>query len=292
MTKPNLTIIGERINPGFNSTKALFDSEDIKGIQELAIRQKDSGASYLNVNVGLKAKDSPDFLVEVIKAIQAVVAIPLSLDSPDKEIQEICLKTYSKEKAGGQKPIMNSVAETRWDMIDLLKIQPFKVILMASERVEDGVSKANKFSRDVAAVAKRMSLKLVTDQGLNFDDIIIDVSISALSSDMEGLIKMAIDGIRLIGQDSDLKGIHISGGLSNLAQQLPSKAVNGSPLKLQLENAFLTLTVPYGFDTVLGTPWRDYQILPETNIILQNFKQIIDLKGVDALRSVRKLYTK
>jgi 5-methyltetrahydrofolate--homocysteine methyltransferase len=36
--------------------------------------------------------------------------------------------------------------------------------------------------------------------------------------------------------------------------------------------AFLTLAVPNGFNTVLGTPWRDYQPLPENNYVLQNLK--------------------
>lgn len=36
MTSPDsfaIKIIGERINPGFKSTKALFDNEDLPGIQ-------------------------------------------------------------------------------------------------------------------------------------------------------------------------------------------------------------------------------------------------------------------
>jgi cobalamin-dependent methionine synthase I len=290
MTSPNLIIIGERINPGFRSTKALFDNEDINGIQELAVRQKEAGASYLNVNIGRKTMDAPEFMVEIIEAIQAVVDIPLSFDSPSAAIQELCLKAYDREKAGGAKPILNSVAESRWELVQLTRIQPFKIILMASERVEDGVSKANKFSKEVATVAKRMTHKLVSQHGFDLDDIIIDVSISALAVDMEGLTKMAIEGIKLIGLDPELKGVHMSGGLSNLGQQLPAKGTNGTPLKLQLENAFLTLVVPYGFNMVLGTPWRNYQLLPEDDIFLQSFKAIVELKGIDAMRSVVKLY--
>ena len=59
MSIPGLTIIGERINPGFRSTKALFDNEDIGGIQDLAVRQAKAGASYLNVNAGDKAISDP-----------------------------------------------------------------------------------------------------------------------------------------------------------------------------------------------------------------------------------------
>ena len=35
-----LKIIGERINPGFKSTRTLFDNEDVAGIQALAKQQE------------------------------------------------------------------------------------------------------------------------------------------------------------------------------------------------------------------------------------------------------------
>ena len=82
----------------------------------------------------------------------------------------------------------------------------------------------------------------------------------------------------------------MSGGLSNLSVQLPSKEIAGAPMKLQLENAYLTLAVPNGFDMVLGTPWRGYEILPEDHVVLGHFKDILALDGLDALRRIRKMY--
>ncbi|MDH3234846.1 MAG: dihydropteroate synthase [Alphaproteobacteria bacterium] len=293
MTIPNLTVIGERINPGFRSSKALFDNEDLPGIQALAKRQADAGASYLNVNIGTKALDNPHFMKAVIEAIQAVVSIPLSFDFPQAEVQEICLKCFDQDKAGGHKPIINSVAETRLEMLELLKIRPFKLVVMASERLDDGVPRPNKKSDQVVGVARRMAERLTgAPYGMALDDILIDVSISLLASDTEGLTRMAIDAIRTIGADPALKGIHMMGGLSNISGQLPAKAADGSNLKLQLEEAFLTLTVPYGFDTILATPWKDYSLLPDDNPVLCAFKDIVALDGFDAMRRVRTLYTR
>ncbi len=70
-----LTIIGERINPGFKSTRALFDGEDMAGLQALAVKQAEAGAKYLNVNIGARALTDADFMARVIRAIQEVVAI-------------------------------------------------------------------------------------------------------------------------------------------------------------------------------------------------------------------------
>jgi 5-methyltetrahydrofolate--homocysteine methyltransferase len=286
-----LNILGERINPGFKSTRALFDNEDFAGIQALAVKQVEAGAFALNVNVGSRALHDSQFMVEVIRAIQAVVSVPLSFDFPNAEVQEVCLKAYDQEKAGGELPIINSIAETRWDLVELLKIRPFRVILMSTERLEDGVAKPNRNGAEIAATAKRATLRLVREHGLKVSDVFVDISVSALIADTTGMTRATLDGIRLIGSDPELKGINISGGLSNIGQQMPVNAADGSNLKEQLEFAFLTLAAPYGMNTVLGTPWRGYKPLEPDNYVLQTLKEFIELTGGKALRQVRRFYT-
>lgn len=289
---PAFTIIGDRINPGFKSTKAMLESGDMAGIQALAKRQVDAGAAALDFTIGPRASDDPDFLVKVIRAVQAAVAAPLCFDYPEPRVQAVCLEAYDGNSAGGAKPIINSIAETRWHMVELLRIRPCRVMLMASERFEDGIGKPNKSAAEIAGTAKRAALRLVHEHGLAPDDIIIDVSISALIADTAGMNREALAAIGAIGSDPELEGIHISGGLSNIAQQLPPKAADGSDLKLQLECAFLTLARPLGMDTVLATPWRGFQMLPEDNYVLGVFKQVLQASGTDVLRKVRKLYRK
>lgn len=288
--RPDLTIIGERINPGFRSSKALFDHRDIDGIQALAARQADAGASYLNVNIGTLALNDKAFMVDAIKGIQDVVDIPLSFDFPSFEVQELCLNNYDEKKANGEKPIINSISEHRADMMEALKVRPSKVIIMASERLEDGAGKPNKTARQVHEVTHRLTEKLVSQYGLGSDDVIADVSISTLASDIEGLTQMALDGIKLIGTDPDLSGIHMMGGISNIGMMLPNKTVHGTTLGNGIERAFLTIARPLGFDTILGTPWHNYDALPEDDFILNVFKDVIGLRGTDALRELRKLY--
>lgn len=293
MSINNLTIIGERINPGFASSKALLDAQDIEGCQKLAISQQEKGAHYLTINVGVQATASPDFLVRLIKAVQEVVDLPLSFDSPHQMIQELCLKTYDQTKAAGRKPIVNSISELRLEMLDLLKIRPFRLVVMASERLENGYAMPNVTPAEIAQTAKRMAERIIsTGPGMTLDDILIDVSLHPLATDTEGKTRRAIEAIQMIGSDPDLKGIHMIVGLSNLGIMLPKFAIDGSRLSVKLESAFLTLTMPYGLDTVLATPGRDYQILPEDDFILQGFKEAISLDGYDTLLRLRQLYQK
>ena len=96
-----------------------------------------------------KATSRPDFLVKLIEAVQDAVDVPLAFDYPSYAVQEICLRTYRPEKARERRPIVNSVSELRLDMLDLIKIQPFRLVLMASERVENGQELPNTAGENV-----------------------------------------------------------------------------------------------------------------------------------------------
>ncbi|MBF8268394.1 MAG: 5-methyltetrahydrofolate--homocysteine methyltransferase, partial [Gammaproteobacteria bacterium] len=153
-------------------------------------------------------------------------------------------------------------------------------------------AKASKKSEDVVEVARRLIKKLVNEYGLKRDDIFVDVTINSMISDMEGLTKMALNAIETICADPDMKGVHIIGGLTNIGNMLPKIEFNGMSLRHCVENAFLTRAVPLGFDTVLGTPWTNFSPLPEGHAVLVAFDEIIELKGLDAMRRLRKLWAK
>jgi 5-methyltetrahydrofolate--homocysteine methyltransferase len=292
MAIPGVSIIGDRINPGFKATKALVEAEDIAGLQALAVRQVQAGAWCLDVTVGSRGYQDSLFLTEVIKALQAAVDVPLCFDYPSAAVQEVCLKAYDPSKAQGRKPVVNSIAETRQEMFELAKIRPFQAIVMASERLEDGSPKSNKLTSEVLGVAQRMTKKLTSECGLSHDDIFVDITIHSVVSDLEGLTKMALDAIRAVSQDPELKGVHIIGGMTNIGNMLPPLKFDGVSLRQLFENAFLTLAVPLGFDTIMGTPWNKFQILPDDNLVLQTLKDFLNLSGLNAMRRLRQLWAK
>jgi 5-methyltetrahydrofolate--homocysteine methyltransferase len=292
MAIPGVSIIGDRINPGFKATKALIEAEDLAGLQALAVRQVQAGAWCVDVTVGPRGYKDFHFLTEVIKALQSAVDVPLCFDYPSADVQEVCLKAYDPAKAKGRKPVVNSLAETRQEMLDLVKICPFQVVLMASERLEDGSAKSNKLTSEVLGVTRRMTTKLTREYRFSRGDILVDVTIHSLISDLEGLTKMALEAIRSIGEDSDLKGVHIMGGMTNIGNMLPPLKFDGLPLRQLAENAFLTLAVPLGFDTIMGTPWNDFRMLPDDNVVLQTLKDFIELNGLNAMRRLRQLWAR
>jgi 5-methyltetrahydrofolate--homocysteine methyltransferase len=291
MSIPGLTIIGERLNPGFASSKAMLDAEDIPGLQKLAQAQARAGAHYLTINVGDKATARPGFLADLIRALQAVVDLPLSFDYPHRSVQELCLKTYDPPSARGRLPIVNSVTELRWDMVELRRDHAFRLVIMASERLENGEETPNRTAGEIAQTARRLVERVLNEgNGFEPEDLLIDVSLYPMASDTENLTQRALDAIDLIGNDPALRGVHQLVGLSNLGIMLPKFARDGSRLNVKLESAFLTLAVPRGLDTILGTPGRDYQLLPEDDYVLRGFKEAIALDGFDALLRLREIY--
>lgn len=283
-------VIGERISPGYRSTRALLDADDFPGLQALAVKQVEAGARYLDVHVGTRGPRDPAFVAELIRALQAVVDVPLCLDIPEIPVLEVALRTYDRGKAQGALPLLNSLTDQRWELMDLYRLQPFRVIVMASERVVDGVARSNRTAAEIAETGKVIALRLGREWGVALGDIFVDVAVRAVIVDTAGLNRAVLDAIGLIRGDPVLGGVHLMGALTNIGQQMPPKAVDGSNLKQALECAFLTVAVPLGLDTVMATPWHDYEPLPEDNHVLKVYREFLGQTGSAALRTVRRFY--
>lgn len=275
-----LSIIGESINDSIPSTHELFEKDDIDSIQSLAKLQAEKGAKYVDVNVG---KRDPVFMAHIVEKVQEVVDIPISIDSPDFEMQKAGLGVYNIERAKGAKPIVNSISELRMELFELNKIKPFCPILIASERSENGKRCPNKSGVEIKETAKRLIYKCRNEFNIINNEIIVDPGLGPIGADMQGMTKTTLEGMRYISQESDFKGIHISVGLSNFTQMLPSKTKSARFVKTPLEGAFLTLAMPVGLDFIVGNPKKKYKILEKDHDALIALKKALNTSGMDSI---------
>lgn len=289
MAIEGLTIIGETINDSVPSTHKLFDAGDIEGLLELARTQDSGGAGYIDVNIGPRA---PEFMAELVRKIQQVTAKPLSIDSPDPEIARAGLEAYDPARAGGAKPLLNSISPLRTEMFDLCRIRPFKPILLVSERVENGRSQPCRTAEETYQAA-RFLIQKARETGCEFanDDFVIDPGIAPIASDAEGNLKRLMEAMEKIHNDPDMAGVHMSVGLSNFTVMLPSKRADGSPVKSSLESAFLTRAMPLGLDMVIGSVKRKYELLPADHPAMICLTQVLKAGGFDAIMRVRDFYS-
>jgi 5-methyltetrahydrofolate--homocysteine methyltransferase len=293
MTSPDrfpIQIIGERISPGYKSAKALIDASDLAGIDALAVKQVDAGASYLDVHLGTRGPRDLPFVAALIRSLQAAVAVPLCFDFPEVAVLEAAFDAYDAGKAHGELPLLNSLTDQRWELMELYARHPFRVIVMTSERMVAGAARSNKTAQEIADTAKSVALRLHGEFGIAFSDIFVDIAVRAVIVDTAGLNRATLDAIRLIRDDTALPGVHIMGAITNIGQQMPPKAVDGSNLKQSLENAFLTIAVPNGLDTIMGTPWIAHRPLPQDNHVMKVYREFLDQSGSSALRTIRRFY--
>jgi len=290
MSIPGLTIIGESINDSVPSTHKLFEENNIDGIVDLAKFQAEKGAAYIDVNVGPR---SPGFMADVVKKIQQHISLPLAIDTPDPEFAAAGLEAYNAERAGNQKPILNSISEARLEMFDLYAKQPFIPILLITEgKDEAGEMVMNKTDEQIYATAKSMvSIARKRIKNVSNDQLILDPGIMPIGSDSKGDFKRLMNAMTMIHQDKDLVGINMSVGLSNFTQMLPSKKPDGSPVKAPLESAFLTMAIPLGLNTIIGSVRRKYTLLPDDDPAMQCLKDVLKMEGVEVIMRVMMYFS-
>ena len=248
------------------------------------------GRRYIDVNIGPR---SPEFMAEMVEKIQGVTAKPLSIDTPDPVIAEAGLKAYDLARAGGKKPIINSISALRAGMFDLYKIQPFKPILLVSENVVDGRSKpchtaqetfeaAHQSGEDVPHPLPRRDERRLHHRPRH-------------RPDRQRFGGQHPPADRRDGDDPRrpdfFDGFHASVGLSNFTVMLPPKRPDGSPVKGALESAFLTKAMPLGLDMVIGSVKRNYEKLAPDHPAMMCLEECLKLKGFDVLMRVREFYT-
>lgn len=160
-----MLIIGELINGMYKNVGEAIKNKDRKVIQDLAKRQKEAGANFLDVNTGPVADDPKEIMQWLVEAIQEVVDIGLCLDSTKPEVIEAGLKNV-KNKA-----IINSTNadDERLNILVEMAIK-YKTYLIALAMDKKGVPR-NKQER------LELALKIVSycqDKGLRLDELFID----------------------------------------------------------------------------------------------------------------------
>ena len=289
MADLKLKIIAEKINDSVPGTHKLFEADDFEGIVNLAKTQAEQGAAFIDVNIGPR---NPELMSKLVKAIQGIVSVPLCIDSPDFKIQKAGLIAYDPEKAGGQIPLVNSISELRMEFIELAKIQPVKFIVLCTESSVDGNLKPNETGEEIFAAGLRVSAAIKEKCSyLTNDDLFFDPGMGPLGADMNGITNATIDAVKLIHESSELKGCHMSVGLSNFSVQLPSRTASGELVKTPLESAFLTLTNPIGMDHVIGSTKKKYRSLEDNHPALRTVKDILKLEGFDRLMRIQEFYS-
>ncbi len=277
MDTKKLHIIGDLINNAYGRARAAFGERNLEGYQRLARSQSDLGVDYLDLNIDgtqqiqVRPEEMLSFLPDLVPAIQEVSSVPLCIDNPSIDYHKVALKYYNRSKSGA--PILNSVAASRErldEMIDLVVQYDTSVVVMASERFVNGSSVQCLNPQDVHEAAKYFVELLATKAHRRNDQIIIDPGLAPVGADTYGLVNIGLDAMRLIRSDNDLRGVHITVGLSNFAWGTPKH------IRHDLEKAYLTIGTNAGLDFAIANPEKLPAPLPADHKMVVLLQHALD----------------
>lgn len=228
------TVIGERINTTLKKVQAAVAARDAEYIQNDVRLQTEAGATYIDVNAGARIGHEEADMRWLLEVVQQATTLPLCLDSPDPAILEMAYSLVDK------KPLINSISleKDRFEpMMRYLAGKECRIIALCMD--DSGMPKT---AQDIVARATSLVEKLEAI-GFKRDDIFIDPLIQPMSVDITNG-QMAMQAIATIMRE--LKGVHTTGGLSNVSYGLPQRKI--------INRCFLAMMIAHGFDSAIMDP--------------------------------------
>lgn len=229
-----MIIIGEKINGAIPSVKKAIQDKDEAFIYNLAVRQAEAGADYIDICAGTAPEAEIDTLKWLINIVQDGVEKPLCIDSPNQKAIEA---VFQHVKIPG---MINSVSaeEGKCETIfPLIQGTPWQVIALTCD--PKGIP---------ADVQGRVEItqKIVEQAdayGIPPDRLHVDPLVMALSTDNSSFIKF----LQAITRIKELyPTIKVTSGLSNISF--------GMPLRKTVNQSFLSIAAYAGMDSAIMDP--------------------------------------
>ena len=263
-------VIGERINPtGRKKLAAELEQGDYTTVEADAIAQVAAGATVLDINSGAvfsnkMAEDpryadnnfvEPPLMRELIQRVQAIVDVPLCIDSSVPGALEAGLEVCEG------RPLLNSVTgeEERLEQV-LPLVKKYNVPVVAISNDDTGISE----DPDVRfAVAKKI-VERAADFGIPAHDIVVDPLVMPIGA-------MGTAGLQvftLVRRLREELGVNTTCGASNISFGLPNR--HG------INNAFLPMAMTAGMTSAIMNPVA----LPVTQTAIAAKRAEVEAAGI------------
>lgn len=218
-------LIGERINPtGKKRFKEALKSHDMDYILNEGLLQQEKGVHILDVNVGLPEIDEAEILEKSVFELQAIIDLPLQIDSSDAVAMERALRIYNG------KAMINSVngkKESMDNVFPLVKKYGGLVVALTLDEngIPDTAEERFKVAENILAEAEKY--------GIEKKDIIFDPLTLTISAEP----KAARETLKAVNLIKTKLGVHTSLGVSNVSFGLPHRdTINSTFFALAMNN--------------------------------------------------------
>ncbi len=246
-------IIGERINPtGKSKFKQALRDHNMEYILEEGVKQADSGAHILDVNVGLPEIDEVQMMSDTVYELQSIIPLPLQIDTTSGEAMEAALRRYNG------KAMVNSVNGKKEVMDEIFPIvKKYGGVVVGLALDEDGIPDT---AEGRVAIARKI-YDTAASYGIKTKDIVIDTLTMTMSTDINSA-KVTLEAVRQI----KAMGGRTVLGVSNISFGLPQREI--------INSAFYTMAMQAGLSAGI--------INPNNHAMRQAYDSYCVLGGYDA----------
>jgi 5-methyltetrahydrofolate corrinoid/iron sulfur protein methyltransferase len=237
-------IIGENIHIISEKVKEALTARDSEFFMDLAVKQVEAGAKAVDINLGPRKKDWAEVFPWIIKAVEQVVDVPLSIDTTNVDGMEAALKSITKAQ-----PILNSTSAEpeRLAKIPLLAKKYGAKVIALTMRSEGIPIEAD--ARVNIAVEELIPRMMEID--FPMENLIIDPLVLTCSG-CQQYCPHLIETVRTLQYAWD-PAPQISVGLSNVSNAVPNE---NRPL---INRVYLAMLMGVGLQMMIANPFDQEQ---------------------------------
>ncbi len=230
-----MIIIGEKINGTRKRVGNAIQDRDADFIRDLAVRQFQSGAAFIDINAGSLPEREPDDMAWLVETVQEVVPdATLCLDSPNHKALRIGIEKAVKP------PMLNSLSGEKFRVDEVLPLAcEFGTDLIVLALDDNGIPATS----DGRLAIVRGLVEMTRNGGMPDEKLYVDPLVMAIATGTENG-NITLETCRKI--KDEFPKVHLTCGLSNISF--------GMPLRSILNQAFLVLAMQAGMDSAIVNP--------------------------------------
>lgn len=236
-----MKIIGENIHIISAKVKEALAEQDIKFFQDLAVRQVEAGADMLDLNIGPQKKAGHEIMPWLVKGVQEVVDVPLSLDTTNLAAIEEGLKVAKNQC------VINSVSaeEERLEAVPLLA-KKYQAKLIALTMGKGGIPVS---AEERVNIALEKLIPRAMELDIAMEDLLIDPLVLTVSGCQEYCPECveAVRILKLAGDPPPMTNV----GLSNVSNAVPRE------MRPLINRAYCVMLMAAGTDYFIADPLDD-----------------------------------
>jgi len=230
-----MKIIGENIHIMSPKVKEAIANRDAKFFQESALKQVAAGAWAVDLNVGPQKKLGHEILPWLVEAVQAVVDVPLCLDTTNLAAIEAACEIIKHQ------PIINSTSAEpeRLEKVPLVAAK-YNTRLIGLTMEAEGIPISAEARVNIAL---EKLLPRAEEVGMPLENLIIDPLVLTVSG-CQQYVPECIEAVRILKET----GAGVQVGLSNVSNAVPNE------MRPLINRVYCVMLMGAGLDMMIADP--------------------------------------